>query len=36
MLRTTIRWVFALTLIAATIGYAIGGIWLLWAYVSAP
>lgn len=36
MLKNTIRWTVALALIAATTGYAIGGIWILWAYVSAP
>lgn len=36
MLKNTIRWTVAITLIAATTGYAIGGIWILWAYVTAP
>lgn len=36
MLKNTIRWVVYLALIAATTGYAIAGIWLLWSYVTAP
>lgn len=31
MLKNTIRWVFYLALIAATTGYIVGGIWILWA-----
>lgn len=35
-LRGTVRAIFWTTLIAATTGYAIAGIWLLWSYVTAP
>ena len=35
-LRGTVRAIFWTTIIAATTGYAIAGIWILWAYVTAP
>lgn len=36
LVRGIARAIFWTALIAATTGYAVGGIWILWSYVSAP